>query len=116
MFQISNFDHYKALYMLIETYIRERDAQNPYDLYYLVGEDEVNLDDQQEAREGATQGRPRMVSYYVDGAPPEVPDTRVVSIESFYDDGVEEAGNVGAGSRTSKGKGAIESYYVQERK
>ena len=37
--QVSDFNHYKALYVLVETYIRERDAQNPYDYIYSL-EDE----------------------------------------------------------------------------
>ena len=83
MFKVSNFDHYKALYMLIETYIRERDAQNPYDYYYSVREDEINSDDQHEARQGATQDRPRIVSYYADGAPSEYTPTDVVMVQDI---------------------------------
>ena len=101
MFQVSNFEHYKALYMLIETYIKQRDAQNPYDYLYSI-EEELNRG----ARLRAGLDRTSVVSYYAD-APPNVPEYiptenitieggdgltargRVDSIESFYDDEVE---------------------------
>ena len=50
LLQVGNFNHYKALYILIETYIRERDAQNPYDFYYSL-EDEEGTNNEQGARQ-----------------------------------------------------------------
>ena len=50
LLQVGNFNHYKALYILVETYIRERDAQNPYDYYYSP-EDEEGTNNEQGARQ-----------------------------------------------------------------
>ena len=95
--------------MLIETYIRERDAENPYDHYYSMREEEVNSDNRQEARQRNRQTGTNVRVYYADGPSADVPEynpadvvmaeendrhrgsDRVVSIESFYDDEPDEA-------------------------
>ena len=118
--------------MLIETYIRERDAQNPYDNYYSLREESVNSDTRQEARQRDRRSGTNVRVYYADGPSDDVPrynpadvvmaedierqreSDRVVSIESFYDKGADDV----ADDKTESGAGAsnadtvIKSYYV----
>ena len=119
--------------MLIETYIRERDAQNPYDNYYSMREEEVNSDTRQEARQRDRQPGTNVRVYYADRPSADVPEynpadvkmaedndrqrgsDRVVSIESFYDDGADDAEDnrpqSGAAGATNTAT-VIDSYYV----
>ena len=116
--------------MLIETYIRERDAQNPYDyVYSLEMEEEADNEGGQGARHGASRARTTsIVSYYADGAAANVPTEdvtvadgerqrasgRAVSIESFYSDEVEGADDdeAGPGAGASNTNAVVDSYYV----
>ena len=116
--------------MLIETYIRERDAQNPYDyVYSLEMEEEADNEGGQGARQGASRARTTsIVSYYADGACADVPTEdvmveddgrqgargRAVSIESFYSDEVEDADDedAGTGAGASNTNVVVDSYYV----
>ena len=129
VFQVSDFHHYEALYMLIETYIRERDEQNPYDyVYSLEMEEENDNEGGQGSRQDARRSRTSIVSYYADGAAANVPTEdvtvadgerqrasgRAVSIESFYSDEVEDADDedAGTGAGASNTNVVVDSYYV----
>ena len=106
--------------MLIETYIRERDEQNPYDYIYSLDDEGEEIN---ESRQTARRTRASVVSYYVDGAAADGPTDvgnrenqgasgGVDSIESVY---VEEVEDTRADRKGDYAAVEIESYYVDEK-
>ena len=86
------------MYVLVETYIRERDEQNPYDYIYSLDDEaeaayDRSLETCRESRQGARAGQRA--------------SSRAVSIESFYADEIDDD--------ETAGDGPIETYYVHDR-